>query len=111
MNRFRFIALAAVLAAFCGCAGFRTCADPWWGRDKAQHFVLSMAIGAGGAALASEHLDPGEAFAVGWSAAAVAGAGKEWSDLFRKNTCWSWRDYFWDCLGASIGASLAWTLN
>lgn len=111
MNRIRSIFLAAALASSCGCAGFRTCTDPWWGRDKAQHLALSMVIGAGSAALAAGQLDSGEAFVTGWSAAAAAGAGKEWHDLTRKNTCWSWRDFFWDCVGASIGASLAWTMD
>ena len=40
----------------------------------------------------------------------AAGLGKETYDLRVKGTCWSWRDVFWDFLGASAGASLAATL-
>ena len=94
-----------------GCADFHACRDAWWGTDKAKHFAAAAMIGAGGAALVSPHCDVEQACAVGFSAAMLAGTGKEWSDLNVRHTCWSWRDLFWDSLGASVGASTAWAFE
>ena len=105
------IGLAAVWALTTGCAGFRPCPDGWWGADKAQHFAAAALIGAGGTALAPSRLEAEEAAAVGWSAAMLAGAGKEGWDANVRKTCWSWQDLFWDFLGASVGASAAWALE
>ena len=105
------IALAAVVALQSGCANFRTCHDAWWGADKARHFAAAAVISAGGAALASSRLEAEESFAIGCSAGVLAGAAKEWRDLHIRKTCWSWRDLFWDSLGASVGASAAWALE
>lgn len=99
--------VAAVLLMQAGCAGFRTCGDSWLGPDKAKHFAAGFVLGAGGA-LAARDLEPEEAAAVGWSTAMAAGFGKETYDLRVKGTCWSWRDVFWDFLGASLGASAVW---
>ena len=102
--------VAAVLLLQAGCAGFRTCNDVWWGPDKAKHFAAGFALAAGGT-LAARDLEPEEAAAIGWTAAMAAGLGKETYDLRVKGTCWSWRDVFWDFLGASAGASLAAALD
>ena len=98
--------VAAVLLLQAGCAGFRTCNDAWLGPDKAKHFAAGFVIGAGGA-LAARNLGTEEAAAIGCTTAMAAGFGKEAYDLRIKGTCWSWRDVFWDFLGASAGASLA----
>ena len=103
--------IAAVLLLQAGCVHFRTCDDAWWGPDKAKHFAAGFVLGAGGTALAARELDPEQAAALGWSAAMAAGAGKEFYDLRIQDTCWSWRDLFWDFLGASTGASLALALD
>ena len=102
--------VAAVLLLQAGCAGFRTCNDAWWGPDKAKHFAAGFALAAGGT-LTARDLEPEEAAAIGWTAAMAAGLGKETYDLRIKGTCWSWRDVFWDFLGASAGASLAAALD
>ena len=111
MMRSLAIGLAGMLAVTTGCADFRTCRDAWWGADKARHFAAAAMIGAGGAALASSRLKAEEAAATGWSAAMLAGTGKEGWDVNVKKTCWSWQDLFWDFLGASAGASAAWALE
>ena len=102
--------VAAVLLLQAGCAGFRTCGDSGLGPDKAKHFAAGFVLGAGGA-LAARDLGPEEAAATGWTAAMAAGFGKEAYDLRVKDTCWSWRDVFWDFLGASLGASAVWALE
>lgn len=102
--------VAAVLLLQAGCAGFRTCGDSWLGPDKAKHFAAGFVLGAGGS-LAARDLGPEEAAAFGWTTAMAAGFGKEAYDLRVKDTCWSWRDVFWDFLGASLGASAVWTLE
>lgn len=102
--------VAAVLLLQAGCAGFRTCGDPWLGPDKAKHFAAGFVLGAGGS-LAARDLGPEEAAATGWTTAMAAGFGKEAYDLRVKGTCWSWRDVFWDFLGASLGASAVWALD
>lgn len=102
--------VAAVLLLQAGCAGFRTCSDSWLGPDKAKHFAAGFVLGAGGA-LAARDLGSEEAAAVGWTTGIAAGVGKEAYDLRVKGTCWSWRDVFWDFLGASLGASAVWALD
>ena len=103
--------LAGILAVTTGCADFHTCQDAWWGADKAKHFAAAALIGADGAAWAPSRLEAEEAAAAGWSAAMLAGAGKECWDANVRETCWSWRDLFWDFLGASAGASAAGALK
>jgi len=91
-----------------GCAGFRSCqeGDAWFGTDKYKHFAFSGAIAA--AVTASFHEeDPETAAALGMGAAMAAGTTKEWHDLHKRNTCWSWRDLAWDFIGASVGVTAA----
>ena len=102
--------VAAVLLLQAGCAGFRTCGDSWLGPDKAKHFAAGFVLGAGGA-LAARDLGPEEAAGIGWTTAMAAGFGKAAYDLRVKDTCWSWRDVFWDFLGVSLGASAVWALE
>jgi putative lipoprotein len=87
-----------------GCASFRHGDDAWWGSDKARHFFLSAALGAGTSYLwAAEGADRGEALAVGVASAAAAGAAKESSDLRKKGTYFSGKDFAWDLLGGLAG--------
>lgn len=103
------IAIVAALgiALIGGCTHPRACDDAWWGPDKQKHFAGSFLLGAGATLLAAEQTDPGPAAAIGFGIAATTGAAKETYDLNVKKTCWSWRDFAWDLLGASLGATLA----
>ena len=99
----------AILACATGCATFTPCGaeDRWTGRDKAEHFVAALALGAAGASIASDGSNDREAAAVGVAVAMTWGFGKETYDARIKKTCWSWKDLAWDVLGASAGATLA----
>lgn len=77
-------------------------------RDKKQHFFVSAALGAAGAAVARDHgAPPCEAARIGITFTVAIGAGKEFYDLNYKRTHWSWRDLFWDAAGATVGSLLA----
>lgn len=99
---------AVILMTTAGCAGFRSCpsGDDWFGADKLKHFALSGVIAAGVTAALHEE-DPETAAVAGMGVAMAAGATKEWHDLYRRDTCWSWRDLAWDFIGASVGVTAA----
>lgn len=93
-----------VFAFWGGPAPARPPEDPWFGRDKALHFVASAAIqGATHAVLRARGLDYGPASR---SAAAVTlsiGVGKEWWDK-RRGGDPSVRDIAWDAAGVTAAA-------
>jgi putative lipoprotein len=82
-------------------------ADPWWGRDKALHFGISVGLAAGSYGVSSLWLDER------WQRAATAGgftltlgAGKEGWDAMGHGDP-SWKDFTWDVAGAAVGTGLA----
>lgn len=91
-----------------GCATFGRADDPWFGPDKAKHFVAGALMGAGGTAVALHNdADDPEAVLVGVGFAITVGAGKEWVDRNVRKTFWSWKDLAWDLAGAAAGAFAA----
>lgn len=81
--------------------------DPWFGRDKALHFSVSVALSAGGYAASSIWLDRHYERALAGSAFSLTlGAGKELWDWSGHGDP-SWRDFTWDVVGTSVGAALA----
>ncbi len=81
--------------------------DPWWGRDKALHFGVSVALAAGSYGASSLVLDQR------WQRAATAGgftitvgAAKEGWDAMGHGDP-SWKDFTWDVAGAAVGTGLA----
>ena len=82
--------------------------DPWFGPDKAKHFVISAGI-AGAATLAAENhgWEDGEAFVPALGLTFAIGAGKEAYDARVKKTGWSWRDLTWGMLGGLAGFGIA----
>jgi putative lipoprotein len=101
--------LAASALLLSGCTGLRPCGpdDAWFSRDKAYHFFGSAAVAAGVALAAEDRNDREDAGLIGFSAAMTVGAGKELIDDRVRGTCFSWKDLFWDFLGASAGATAA----
>lgn len=81
--------------------------DPWFGRDKALHFGLSMGLSATGYGLGVGSLD-GRAWGllVGGSVGLGAGLLKEAADLAGLGHP-SWKDLAWDVAGVAIGLGIA----
>jgi len=109
-GRIIIVLMFAVIIASTGCTGIRACGegDHWFGQDKAKHFLGSAVIAAGGTVIAANNTDEeSDAALIGFSAAMATGLSKELYDNGVKETCFSWKDLFWDFLGASVGASIA----
>ena len=102
------IGLAAGLLAAAGCASVPVSKDPWFGRDKAEHFAGSAVL-AGVATLvaANQGLSDGEAAGPALGVTLVVGLGKEAYDANVKKTFWSWRDLTWGVAGGLTGYGLA----
>jgi putative lipoprotein len=85
--------------------------DPWWGKDKALHFSLSIGLGSGGyagsALLAPERW---QRAAAGAGFSLTLGAGKELFDLAGHGDP-SWRDFSWDVAGTALGVGVAYLLD
>src|SRR5688572_32720087 len=85
--------------------------DPWIGRDKALHFVVSASIaGAGYGVTTAFANDRWKAFAIGGAAALAAGALKEGYDATGRGDP-SWKDFGWDVVGAVVGLAIAWGID
>lgn len=108
MSGLRHAFLVLVLLLPAGCATLGRPDDPWFGRDKAKHFVAGVLMGAGGTAVALNNgADDSGAVLVGVGFAMAVGAGKEWVDRDVRKTFWSWKDLAWDLAGAAAGAFAA----
>lgn len=78
--------------------------DPWFGRDKALHFVASAAIqGATHALLRSRGVEYGPASRGAAAVTLTVGVAKEWRDK-RRGGDPSARDVVWDVAGMTAGA-------
>jgi putative lipoprotein len=85
--------------------------DPWWGRDKALHFSISIGLGAGGYAGSALWLDQRWLRAVAGASFSLAlGAGKELYDLTGHGDP-SWKDFTWDVAGTAVGVGLAYLVD
>jgi putative lipoprotein len=92
----------------------RAAGDPWTGPDKALHFGLSTALGAGsyglGVALWDAPDDRWKAALFSLGITLGAGGAKELADLAGLGHP-SWRDFTWDVIGAVVGLGLAFTFD
>lgn len=90
-----------------GCQSFHFANDNWRGKDKAQHFLFSMAASAGANAYA-DHQNYGhrEGLLIGLSFSIGLGAAKELYDSRPEGTGWSWHDFAYDVAGAAAGSLL-----
>ena len=90
-----------------GCQSFHFANDNWQGKDKAQHFLFSMAASAGANAVADhQHYGHREGLLLGLSFSITLGAAKELYDSRPEGTGWSWHDFAYDVAGAAAGALL-----
>ena len=79
--------------------------DSWFGPDKAKHFVVSAAIGAGSSTILKNNGSSDcDAAAGGISISLAIGAGKEYHDKYIKKKYWSWKDMFWNLIGGTVGS-------
>jgi putative lipoprotein len=85
--------------------------DPWWGRDKALHFTVSIGLGAGAYTASTLWLDERwQRAALGAGFSLSLGAGKELYDGLGAGQA-SWRDFTWDVAGTAVGVALAWAMD
>lgn len=81
-------------------------ADPWWGEDKARHFVVAGLVQGGVFGLATAAgAKRGAALASASGVTALVSLGKEWHDRRRRGV-FSGRDLVWDAAGAVLWGAL-----
>ena len=109
----RSLALGIAIAAFLAARQPAQAADPdpWFGRDKAMHFSVSLALAGIGYAdstaltkRTSIRVVSGAAFALS------AGIAKELADRYDGGDA-SWRDLTWDAVGTATGTLVAWLVD
>lgn len=98
-----------VLMVFClcctGCSHMAQ--DRWTGQDKAQHFIASAMLSAGGNAYGQQqNWTPHRSNSFGLMFALSLGAAKELYDSRPAGSGWSWKDLSWDLAGAATGFML-----
>jgi putative lipoprotein len=85
--------------------------DPFWGKDKALHFVSAGVLaGAGYAVTTALTNDRWKAFAVGGAVGLGAGAAKEGLDALGYGDP-SWKDFAWDAIGTAFGLGVAFVID
>ena len=81
--------------------------DPWFGKDKALHFGVSLAAASAGYGVSSIWLErPWQRSVTSAAFALSLGIGKELADLAGFGDP-SWKDLTWDVAGTAVGVGLA----
>jgi putative lipoprotein len=110
INKLSMLVVLIIIFSLSGCASVNSKKnkDEWFAPDKAEHFVVSAAIGAGTAMmLKNKGRDDCRAAAGGVSMSVVLGAGKEYHDKYIRKKYWSWKDMFWNLVGGVVGSLVA----
>jgi putative lipoprotein len=105
-----FLAGALVLSVLLAGAAPAAAREPdkWFARDKAEHYSVSLMLGADGYAAMTAFSDrTAIRAAFGASFALSAGIAKELYDQSIGRQL-SWRDLTWDALGTATGTIVAW---
>jgi putative lipoprotein len=101
----------ALAALFVSNEGRADDSDPWFGRDKFDHFVVSSAIASETYLVAAAHVKArGWALVIAGGTSLAIGAAKEAWDLTGHGDA-SWRDLTWDLIGTASGLLVAWTVD
>ncbi|MEA1064269.1 YfiM family lipoprotein [Apirhabdus apintestini] len=101
----RALALLVVILLTNGCS--HAANDDWYGKDKAQHFMLSaIAYAAGHEMVNKRPVSTGRSVQAGFLFSLSLGAGKELWDSRAAGSGWSWYDLAWDIAGASAGYAI-----
>jgi putative lipoprotein len=107
----RVAAILVVLPILLCAQAARAEDDPFFGSDKALHFVAAGAIAGTGYGVTTAFTDERwKAFLIGGSAAVAAGALKEGLDATGFGDP-SWKDFAWDVIGAAAGLGAAWVID
>jgi putative lipoprotein len=86
-------------------------ADPFFGADKAKHFIASAALAGAGYGLSAIVIDGRKNRVVlGATLALGAGYSKEVLDAVGFGTP-SWKDFLWDVIGTGVGVGVAVALD
>ena len=99
------ILTVSLMVILSSCATTSSNKDKWLSADKAWHFGAGAAIGG----IATKHsLDNGKskskALAIGVSVIIPLGAAKEATDIIIRKSYWSWKDFTWNVIGATVGS-------
>ncbi len=85
--------------------------DDFWGRDKALHFGVSVALASGTYALSASFFEARyPPLLLGAGVSLGLGIGKELADLAGLGDP-SWKDLAWDVIGTVTGLAVAYTLD
>lgn len=85
--------------------------DDFWGRDKALHFGVSVALASGTYAVSASFFEARyPPLLLGAGVSLSLGVGKELADLAGLGTP-SWKDLAWDVIGTVTGLALAYGLD
>ncbi len=85
--------------------------DPWFGQDKAKHFVVSTFLAGSGYGISSLVLEkPWQRAVVGSTLSLTIGMGKEIYD-FHQGRNMSSRDMAWNLFGAIVGVTISFCID
>ncbi|HEY3594162.1 MAG TPA: hypothetical protein VGL13_09810 [Polyangiaceae bacterium] len=112
MPKRRFLVLAAFSLMISRAAPAQAAdPDPFWGQDKALHFVAAGALAGTGYAVTTAFTgDRWKAFAIGGGIGLGAGAAKEGLDALGFGDP-SWKDFAWDAIGTAFGLGVAFVVD
>jgi uncharacterized protein YfiM (DUF2279 family) len=85
--------------------------DAWHGKDKAEHFTVSMGLGMLGASFFSDAQTPANQFLYGTLLGSMPGLIKEIRDIHHHGANASYKDMTFNVLGAATGAAVAALMN
>jgi len=85
--------------------------DAWHGKDKAEHFIVSMPFGMLGAKFFSDASSTTNQFIYGTVLGSMPGLIKEIRDIHHHGADASYKDMTFNFLGAAAGAAIAALMN
>jgi uncharacterized protein YfiM (DUF2279 family) len=81
--------------------------DAWLGKDKAEHFTVSMGLGMLGASFFGDATSTTNQFFYGTLLGSMPGLIKEIRDIHHHGSTASYKDMTFNVLGAATGAAIA----
>jgi uncharacterized protein YfiM (DUF2279 family) len=111
----RRLAIHCAVVLGLGCLALPNCAqaadDPWWGKDKQKHLMLSSGLAVGTYAwLGHAGLEPASRMGLTTLVVLSLGALKEARDALGYGHP-SWKDMTWNVIGNAVGLVVAWVVE